>query len=136
MAETQGIAWAADLEMGDERVDSQHRQLFVLLNNIIAECADGTSVDKVFETLGFLVNYTVQHFADEEALQLRYGFPGYEMHKKMHEGFTAEVGELVRRFMDSGSSAELSDDANRIIATWLINHIHKEDKKIAEYIRA
>ncbi len=131
----QGVAWSADLETGDERVDSQHRQLFVLLNNLIMACADGSGEDKLFETLGFLTNYTVQHFNDEEALQLQYDFPEFERHKKMHDGFKAKVGELVQRFMDSGSSEALLGDVNRIVAVWLINHIHREDKKICVHIR-
>ncbi len=74
MVEAQGIAWAADLETGDERVDSQHRRIFDLLNDLILACADGSDAKRLRETLDFLVEYAVRHFTDEEILQMQYKF--------------------------------------------------------------
>ena len=129
-----GIAWNDSYKLGENKVDSQHRKLFELLSTLVGACAEGTEVEKVKETLDFLVNYTVQHFIDEEALQLLCGYPDYERHRKLHEDFKVTVGELVRQFNESGSSLELSNNLNRIVVRWLINHIQGEDKKIGKHI--
>ena len=131
-----GIAWDDSLIMGNEEVDSQHHEMFALLSSLVSACGDGTENSILKETLDFLVNYTVKHFHDEEALQLRYGYPAYERHRQMHEDFKITVNNLVQRFSESGSSSELSSDINKIVVRWLTNHILDEDKKIGVYIQS
>ena len=131
-----GLAWKDEFNLGNEWVDMQHRRLFELVGGLIASCADGSDTEKLKGTLDFLVNYTLQHFNDEEDLQLKYNYPEYEKHKSLHEDFKNTVGILVEKFTASGSSAELSSDVNKIVVRWLINHIQREDKKIGVYIRS
>jgi len=131
----QGLAWKDDFNLGHDWVDMQHRRLFELVNGLVESCADGSDTVKLKGTLDFLVNYTVQHFEDEEALQLKYDYPAYETHKGLHEEFKSTVGGLVERFTISGSSTELSSDVNKVVVRWLINHIQREDKRIGEHIK-
>ena len=130
-----GIAWSDKYKLGNDKVDSQHYKLFEMVSNLVGACMDGSDIAKLRETLNFLVTYTVQHFNDEEALQLKYHYPEYIKHKKLHEDFKATVLELVKRFGDSGSPVELSNDVNKIVIRWLINHINIEDRKIGAYIK-
>ena len=131
----QGIVWDERLKLDNEKVDSQHKRLFELLSELVKQCTDGCNVEKLRETLDFLSDYTVQHFYDEESLQIQYNFPGYTRHKQLHEDFKKVVGDLVQRFAESGSSKELSDDVNKIVVRWLISHIQQEDKKIGKHIQ-
>jgi hemerythrin len=131
-----GIAWQDDWKLGNEQVDLQHKKLFSLLGDIVNSCIDGSSTGKLQETLDFLVNYTVRHFHFEEELQRQYNYPLYDEHKKLHEDFKVTVGELMEKFQKNGSSTELSNDVNKIVIKWLINHIQREDKKIGEHIRS
>jgi len=130
-----GIAWDDRLKLGHRQVDEQHKRLFGMLNELVDQCADGTNVEKLKETLDFLVNYTVSHFYDEEALQVEYNFPEYTRHKQLHDDFKVTVGELVQRFAENGSSGALSNDVNKIVVRWLVGHIQMEDKKIGQHIR-
>ena len=130
-----GIAWNDSYKLGNEQVDAQHKRLFELVSGLVSSCMDGSNTEKLNETLNFLVNYTVQHFNDEEALQIQYSYPEYIRHKQLHEDFKVTVGELVQRFMKSASSKELSSDVNKIVVRWLINHIQREDKKIGKHIQ-
>jgi len=132
----QGLAWKDEFNLGHDWVDMQHRRLFELVSGLVESCSDGSDVVKLKGTLDFLVNYTVQHFDDEEGLQLKYNYPGYGEHKRIHEDFKNTVGRLVEKFTESGSSAELSSDVNKIVVRWLINHIQREDKKIGEHIKS
>jgi len=130
-----GIAWNDIYKLGNSGVDAQHRRLFELVSELVSACIDGSSTEKLQSTLDFLVAYTVQHFYDEESLQVQYNYPGYLAHKRMHEDFKVEVGRLVDSFKANGSSAQLSDNVNKIIVRWLVRHIQREDKKIGEHIR-
>jgi hemerythrin len=130
-----GVAWNDNFLLGNELVDVQHKKLFELVNNLVSACEEGRATAKLQETLDFLVNYAVQHFIAEEALQLEYAYPGYKEHKQMHEKFKGTVGELVQRFKESGSCSVLSRDINKIVVRWLVNHIMQEDKKIGKHIQ-
>lgn len=131
----QGIAWKDCYRLGDEKVDGQHRMIFELLSGLISSCLDGSSEETLKAALDFLVNYTVQHFYDEESLQVQYNFPEYRNHKRLHEDFKASVIGIVDKFGEEGSSAELSGDLSKIVVRWLVTHVTREDKKVGEFIR-
>ena len=131
-----GLAWSEVYELGFERVDEQHRRLFELVRNLVKACTEGYDTKILSETLDFLLEYTVQHFKNEEDIMLLYDFPEYEEHRQLHEDFKLLVYEKVREYMENGTSEELSNRINKIIVRWLINHIQGEDKKIADYLRS
>jgi len=129
------IPWSEEYELGNDFIDSQHKRLFELVGNIGKYCNEGKSINTLSETLDFLLQYTVQHFSDEESLQLKYNFPEYEQHKKLHEEFEATVVEKVSEFKEKGSTKVLKEAVNDFVITWLVNHILKEDMKIGAYIK-
>ena len=65
-----------DLETGNRTIDSQHQQLIAAVNALDA-CSKGAGRVQVQQTAQFLLNYTNQHFAAEEALQQKSRYPGY-----------------------------------------------------------
>jgi hemerythrin-like metal-binding protein len=130
-----GIAWSPALTTGNKEIDSQHKQIFRLTSNLSAACSSGQGFGMLNETLEFLASYTVRHFSDEEDLQLKYHFPGYEEHKKLHDDFKKTVSDLVEDFKKNGSSGELLEKVSSTIVHWLVEHIEKEDSKIADYIK-
>jgi hemerythrin-like metal-binding protein len=130
-----GIAWNPALATGNKDIDSQHKQIFRLTSSLSAACSSGQGLDMLNEALDFLASYTVRHFSDEEALQLKYHFPGYEEHKKLHDDFKKTVSDLVEDFRKNGSSGELLEKVSSIIVHWLVEHIEKEDSKIADYVK-
>jgi hemerythrin-like metal-binding protein len=130
-----GIKWDDSLLLGDEQIDTRHREIFELVNTLVRSNDEGPNITKLKNTLDFLVNFSAHHFDDEEALQIKHGFPEYEKHKKLHDEFKITVTSLVQRFTESGSSPELSNDVTKTILKWLVNHIMYEDKKISAHIR-
>jgi len=130
-----GLAWSEEFELGCENIDSQHRKLFALVSNLVEACTDGYDTKILNDTLNFLVEYTVQHFTDEENFQMQYNYPDYARHKQLHEDFKTAVGEHVREFHENGSSSDLSNAVNKVVVRWLINHIQREDKKIGNHIK-
>ena len=131
----QGIAWEENLITGNALVDIQHQRIFERVSDLVKACENGSDTEKLEDTLAFLVNFTIRHFADEEALQLENKYPYYEQHKNEHDRFKKTVSGLVQRFKESGSSSELSADVNKFMIRWLVNHIKSEDKVMSEYIR-
>ena len=131
-----GLAWSEEFELGCPQIDAQHKRLFELVNNLVKACTEGYDRKILNETLDFLVNYTVEHLRDEEEFQLRYGYPGFEHHKQLHEDFKVIVGEKVQEFKESGSTTDLSNSVNKVVVQWLVQHIQREDKKIGDYYKS
>ena len=102
--ETNGLKWDNNYLLGNDLVDAEHRQLFDLVNGLVRSCNDDQSALELGKELDFLANYTVQHFADEENLQIISNYPEYKTHKKLHEDFKLVVTDLVKRFNTTGSS--------------------------------
>ncbi len=127
------VEWLPELETKYENIDTQHRQLFSLLNELL----EGCSRDADAETLRkALVQYTQRHFNEEESLQRIYDYPGYNRHKQQHEAFKSMVFKMVDQFTDNASPAKLANELNRVVAHWFLQHIRNEDIKMIWHIRA
>ena len=64
-----------DLETGNALIDSEHRQLFKAVNDLLDACSQGKGRSQVESTLDFLVSYVAKHFGDEEKLQVQTSYP-------------------------------------------------------------
>ena len=133
MGSTESIAWEEEWSIGDELIDSQHKELVKLINELIYDCANDQMNAGIPAALSFLVQYVVTHFSDEEALQLRCNFPYYKEHKKMHEDLKKNVAKLAKKYTKVGSTLSLKKDIYDVLGIWLVRHIAQEDKKIADY---
>jgi hemerythrin len=128
--------WDSTLETGYEKVDKQHKQLVVAVNNLMEANAKGKGDAAVLETLDFLTGYAIKHFADEEHLQIDYNYPDYLNHKRLHDEFKIVVGELNKRVSKEGPTKELIDTVSSAVGSWLLNHIKGDDFRMAAFIKA
>ncbi|HAN44713.1 MAG TPA: hemerythrin [Ruminococcaceae bacterium] len=120
---------------GNAKIDEQHKMLFDAINNLLDACGKGKGRAEIEKTLIFLNDYIATHFADEEKLQMQYGYPDYPQHKKYHEGYKQVVRDIIDEFKKDGATLVLLGKVNSSIATWLVNHIKKEDVKVAAHIK-
>ena len=127
--------WDKSLETGYEKVDKQHKMLAAAVNDLMEASSSGKGDREVLRTLEFLTNYTVQHFTDEENLQIMYEYPDYPNHKRIHEDFREKVGELVRKVNETGPTEEIIAEVSSIICAWLLEHIKGEDFRMASYVK-
>ncbi|WP_394524462.1 bacteriohemerythrin [Lacrimispora sp. JR3] len=124
-----------DLETGNQLIDTEHRQLIDAVNNLLAACATGKGRSELATITKFLQDYTAKHFSDEEKLQVQSKYPDYVNHRRYHEDFKKVVAEICRKLDKDGPTVALVGEVNSTIAGWLINHIKKEDVKVANHIK-
>ena len=128
--------WTPDLETGNSLIDGQHKELIEAINKLLDACGNGKGRAEIEATLVFLNNYVVKHFNDEEVLQQRYKYPDAVNHKRYHEAFKATVREIISEFRKDGATVALVAKVNTAIAGWLLNHIKREDVKVAALIKS
>ncbi len=128
--------FSPDLLTGNATIDEQHKALVIAINNLLDACKAGAGRQKLPQTMKFLHDYTIKHFADEEALQAKYKYPDFSNHKGYHRFFVAKVKELETQLIAEGPSVVLVGKINTALASWLFEHIKQQDKKVAEHIKS
>ena len=128
--------WDSSLESGYPKVDNQHKQLIAALNSLMEASATGKGDAAVMDTLDFLTGYAVKHFADEEQLQIDYGYPDYLNHKRIHDEFKGTVTELVARVRKESPTEAIINEVSSIVGAWLLNHIKGDDFRMAAFVKA
>ena len=79
--------WKAQYSIGVEEIDAAHQKLFSIVRRLLKNILSGDyekNKKTCIEAVKFLKQYTIEHFAQEEAYQLKIGYGGYETHKRIH----------------------------------------------------
>lgn len=133
-----GIIYAEQVEyMSVDAMQQTHEDEIALINDIFKSSIAYERHEITHEALKTKVEtyceHVKQHFADEEALMLRYGFASYEMHKMAHDMFLADM-EYAQ--LQSSRSNDLQKILNFIQKTpeWVVMHVNSVDAPTAHYI--
>jgi hemerythrin len=130
-----GWEWSDNLATGVTEIDNQHKEIFSRAGKLSAACSEGKGKEEVLRLLLFLEDYIKEHFAAEERLQLRHGYPEYAAHKSQHTRYISDVARLTTAFREEGATLSLVIMTNKTLASWLVQHIGKTDREFANYLR-
>lgn len=128
------INWDSIFSIGIEAIDRQHRQLFEIGDRLHAawlQRADRAAMCRIF---GELLEYTGYHFAEEERLMQRMGYPDLERHR----GYHAKLVDLVRQYYAQLQAGvpEIEARALDFVKMWLTAHVLGTDREIGAYAAA
>jgi len=133
------MLWKDQYKLGVPLIDAQHKELFgrveAFLQVLRSEDSWENKIPKINETLEFMKRYVVEHFHDEEEYQLSINYPGYEFHKRIHDGMVDYVQDVSRQFEQSTDNEHLMQQLGGRLLAWLINHVAAEDQRIADYAK-
>lgn len=128
------IIWGPKLATGIEEIDTQHKELIRMINELHKAMKQKAGIQRSGAILDGLAKYTVYHFAHEEKLFKQYNYPEYEEHKKIHEKLVATVLAFQKDF--NSGKASLSVDLMDFLTKWLKDHIMKSDMKYAPFFKS
>ncbi len=127
------LIWQDDLNTGIEVIDQQHRRIIEMINHLhVTHANAGAGRLVVGEVIDELVDYTLSHFAFEEALMEDAGYTFCHAHQRVHEIFTKRVSEYRMRFQ---AGEDITDELKSMLSRWLFNHIRNDDKAYSESVR-
>lgn len=115
------LLWDPNYSVHVPTMDAQHRQIVDWINRT----ARATPAE-LPEILAGLEAYTATHFADEEAVMRRIGFPELEAHQVLHQRLIAWVAEQKARGADRQTLLFG-------LAQWLVKHILGQDKRYGRW---
>lgn len=125
------LHWSSDLDTGIDVVDKQHRRIVDYLNELNAANSGGDQA-VTNHVLNELVDYTLTHFAFEEELQEKAGYPFLKAHKRVHEIFTKRIAEFQKR---AAAGENVAPELLSMLRIWLVNHIKGDDADYAPSVK-
>jgi len=128
------VVWDEKYATGIQLIDSQHKELISLTNELFQACLDGeNTVKDVFkETMGRMVDYVRFHFGAEQELLQRVKYPDYQEHKKQHDTLVMQILSTVKEYNEGKKLAP--NQFVRTLRDWILGHIAHYDKLYASYI--
>jgi hemerythrin len=124
------LIWRQEMSTGLEWQDEQHQQIFEQIDKLLEAMRHSAGQSVVKDLIDFLGNYTRTHFEGEEDYMLKHNCTTYAEHKKCHEDFSEQLGELVELYNRQGASTMVVMRLQSWLRDWLINHIMNVDRKM------
>ena len=114
------VGWSAAFATGVREIDDQHRRLLGFINELNA----ATSPSDVSHILESAIDYTLYHFAFEEAVMESNGYHLLDAHKRVHDQFSRELRDLKEQHIAGRMAPE---QLRAALSRWLFDHISTAD---------
>lgn len=133
---TDQMLWDEADSVGVDSIDEQHKQIVAITNRLFQEIIKDTGTESIFEILNEMARYADYHFSYEEGLLKEHGFPPdkLEPHLAEHRALTAQVQEFIAKARENDDLIDL--EVFDFLRNWMSGHLHKTDKKYAEFLSA
>jgi hemerythrin-like metal-binding protein len=126
------VEWKDSFSVGNEQIDSQHKEMFGLLNNLHELLQNGRHGKRTAEIIEEVQQYAKRHFTCEETLMAECGYPQLDEHKKAHEEFSSHINQFSKRAEESKEDVTLK--LFLYLKDWWLDHITKMDKEYAPFL--
>jgi len=127
------IVWATDYGVGVDRLDADHIMIFSLINHIDEVHQSGSDEGAISRILKLLIDRAVAHFAREEMMMRKNGYPGLEAHRAEHQKIVDELLPLYNAYQEN-PRPEISSEIIQVLSSWLEHHILQSDMRYRPYM--
>ena len=129
------IQWDESLRLGVPAIDKQHEEIFVYFNKLTDAIQKGAGRSVVIDILAYLDYYVSNHFSEEELTMEDCKYPYIEEQCEQHSTFKGNITTLSSLLNTNGPTQEISLKLDAELIRYFINHVHKLDKALADYIK-
>jgi hemerythrin-like metal-binding protein len=126
------LAWKPEYESGNQLIDSQHKHLFIVANDLLTAIITGLPDADVEFAARELANHTVRHFHDESVIFRDAGYPKAGEHAMIHNGLVRDMNRLIERF--KAKEASVGELFDFLAITVVAEHLLNEDRKFFPYL--
>lgn len=125
------LKWKPAYSLAIPSVDLEHREMIGLINECYESLGGDTDAAAIEQFLGEIHTGISAHFALEEQLMRKSGYPEYEAHKEDHEDLLDEIRDLMDRFIeDPESGVDLLRDR---LSDWFGRHFATFDARLHDH---
>lgn len=127
------ITWSDKLSLGIKELDDQHKVWIEIINELNDAMRAGKSKEVLGDVFKKLLDYTQYHFKSEEDLFDKYLYPPATEHSQKHKKMVDDVNKYYNDF--KAGKLTVSINLMQLLSNWLIDHIQKEDKQYAPFLK-
>jgi hemerythrin-like metal-binding protein len=124
----------AELAVGFEEIDGQHRGLLDGIERVVASLDRG--VPGLRAAVAALNDLFVAHFAAEEAFMDASGYPDRGKHRSAHDLFMQDFARQARELGQLGLTPPVREWVVNGLPEWTRFHIRVNDVPLGRYLRA
>jgi len=124
--------WNSSFSVGNEVLDGQHKTLFSLINQLHEGIINNRRRETLSSALDGALKYTLLHFATEEDIMRRHGYPDLDKHAGEHKVLVNKLTEYKKR-LDSGQE-DLTLEVLMELIDWLHTHLGDSDSRYRPFI--
>jgi len=121
------------METGHPAIDAEHQELALAIDAFAADVRAGDAI-VVPSTLAALAQGVADHFANEEALMRRHGYPGRQRHEEAHRSFVADVERLEGELSRAGLTPAFRRWATTRLPEWFRFHVLAHDVALGKFL--
>ena len=132
------MEWTDRLATGISTIDSQHKELFKRINNLVTAIKQQRCKSEIDDTIRFLDDYARVHFSEEEKHMRETNYGGLDQQLQDHKRYLDALSELKQQASlprVRGGSHDLSATTNQVVVDWIVGHIMNLDMKFGEYLK-
>jgi len=124
-------------EMNVEQMQETHENEIKILNaidNLAISCDRGEATqEELVQKIDEYVEHVHKHFANEERLMQKYGFPSYDMHKTAHDMFLEELQQAIKYWKRYEDINKITNFIRRT-PEWIMLHVNTVDVPTANFL--
>mgnify|MGYP001344128540 CR=1 FL=1 len=125
--------WSDHYKIGHDSLDNHHQELFDLIT-MLDSAILSNDPKKLENIIQFFEHYSVEHFAEEEALMKAENYDGLKHHQHEHQKLTLLVSHLRNIYDNDHPAFHIIFEIRKLIDT-LINHIQTVDIGLIQFIK-
>jgi len=131
MDKKEKIIWTDKFSIGDSKIDSEHKKLIEIINDLIALVELNKSHEEFAIILSKMTDYSLFHFKKEEDFMRRFAYPDLIKHHNYHRDYIYKVAMF--NFELSSNNPPNPSDIILFLEMWWKNHILTIDKDYEAY---
>jgi len=116
-----------------EALDRDHQRLAEIVNQVV-KAIDDDEAEKCADLVVGLVNSVKSHFAREEALLVKIGYPNVEKHQDHHRSLSTKMEHMIEFAKMAGENQLARDSLRRELVFVLMDDIITTDMDFKNFI--
>ncbi|MCL1815112.1 MAG: bacteriohemerythrin [Treponema sp.] len=126
------VTWEEKYVIGIELIDTQHKELLNLTNELYRACLTGEEGPMFKEIMHRMVEYVRFHFNAEQKLLEKINYPLFLEHKKQHDDMVKSILDAAKDFNEGKKF--VANNFVRTLKDWVFGHIALADRKYAAFV--
>lgn len=116
-----------------ETLDRDHQRLAEIINQVI-EAIDADEAEKCADLVIELVQSAKSHFANEEALLVKIGYPNVKKHQDHHKSLYTKMDHLIEFAKMAGENQMARDSLRKELVFFLMDDIITTDMDFKNFV--